>query len=179
MAAGLHIFCRLLRVTPAIAGLWVALLIGFASAIPLKNDPNGFRNIPWGASLADKPEFTLGYSGPNIKEYRLKDEPPRFADQDVEKLILSTVQGKFARVTIRYRGEQTHKHILQFLEEHYGRHERIPGQMTRGLNQQFHWRGLDTEINLGYEANLDRGYLFIESRNLIPLFQEGIVGTAE
>ena len=41
------------------------------------------------------------------------------------------------------------------------------------------WRGPDTEISLTYEANRDRGFIFIESRNLAPRFQDRISDTAE
>jgi hypothetical protein len=57
--------------------------------------------------------------------------------------------------------------------------ERLPGQMMRGLNQQYTWRGPETEISLTYEANRDRGFVFIESRNLAPRFQDRIADSAE
>ena len=37
----------------------------------------------------------------------------------------------------------------------------------------------DTEISLTYEANRDRGFIFIESRNLAPRFQDRMSDTAE
>jgi hypothetical protein len=51
--------------------------------------------------------------------------------------------------------------------------------MMRGLNQQYNWRGGETEINLTYEANLDRGFIFIESRSLSPRFHDQITDSAE
>jgi hypothetical protein len=88
--------------------------------------------------------------------------------------MLSAVDDQFARVTIRYRGEATHKHVLNYLERTYGEVDRIPGQMTRGLNQQYNWRGPESEINLTYEGNSERGYIFIESRTLAPRFNDGL-----
>jgi hypothetical protein len=164
--------------------LWllVALLVGYAapvSAITMANDPHGFRNLPWGAPLADLPDLAVANAGSRITDYQYRDGPPVYHDIPVESLHLSTVDAQFARVTIRYRGMQTHTQVLQFLEQTYGKIERIPGQMMRGLNQQYTWRGPDTEITLTYEANRDRGYLFIESRTLAPRFQDQISDTPD
>src|SRR4029078_8879516 len=117
--------------------------------------------------------------GPNIIEYRFKNTPPSFADIPVESLHLSTVDDQFARVTIRYRGEDTHKRILAYLESEFGRMERLPGQMLRGLNQQYNWRGSESEINLTYQAGTERGYLFLDSRTLAPRFNDLLADTAE
>ena len=116
---------------------------------------------------------------PNIIEYRFKNTPPSFADIPVESLHLSTVDDQFARVTIRYRGEDTHKKILAYLESEFGRMERLPGQMLRGLNQQYNWRGTESEINLTYQAGTGRGYLFLDSRTLAPRFNDLLADTAE
>jgi hypothetical protein len=51
--------------------------------------------------------------------------------------------------------------------------------MMRGLNQQYTWRGTDTEINLTYHANTERGYIFIDSRTLAPRFNDRITDSAE
>ena len=112
-------------------------------------------------------------------DYEFRDRPPVYADIPVESVHLSTVDDQFARVTIRYSGANAHAQVLQFLERSYGRIERLPGQMMRGLNQQYTWRGPDTEISLTYEANRDRGFIFIESRNLAPRFQDRMSDTAD
>ncbi|WHZ17696.1 MAG: hypothetical protein OJF52_004549 [Nitrospira sp.] len=159
-----------------------ALLAGYAapaSAITMANDPHGFRNLQWGAPLTDIPELAVANAGSRITDYEFRDRPPVYHDIPVESLHLSAVDAQFARVTIRYRGVQTHTRVLQFLEQTYGKIERIPGQMMRGLNQQYTWRGPDTEITLTYEANRDRGYLFIESRTLAPRFQDQISDTPD
>ncbi len=145
----------------------------------MANDPKGFREIPWGVKLSDVSALDVFRSGLHIVDYVFKDGPPTYADTPVESVHLSAVDDQFARVTIRYRGEHTHKQVLAFLERTYGAVERIPGQMTRGLNQQYNWRGPETEINLTYEANLDRGFVFIESRTLSPRFHDHITDSAE
>ena len=151
---------------------------GPASAITMTNDPHGYRNLPWGAPLADIPELAVTRANSHTIDYEFRDRPPVYADIPVESVHLSTVDAQFARVTIRYHGTQVHKQVLQFLERTYGAIERLPGQMMRGLNQQYTWRGPDTEISLTYEANRDRGFIFIESRNLAPRFQDRISDTA-
>jgi hypothetical protein len=147
--------------------------------VEMVNDPKGFLNFAWGSPLAGRSDLVIARAGPHINEYKLRNGEPTFADLRVDSVLLSTVDEQFARVTIRYRGEQTHKQVLSYLERTFGRVERLPGQMMRGLNQQYNWRGSDTEINLTYEANLDRGFVFIESRTLSPRFNDQLTDSAE
>jgi hypothetical protein len=150
-----------------------------AGAVSMTNDPKGFRNIVWGTALMARADLEATRQGPHIIDYRFKDSPPTFADIPVESLQLSTVDDQFARVTVRYRGEDTHKKILAYLESEFGRMERLPGQMLRGLNQQYNWRGNESEINVTYQAGTERGYLFIDSRTLAPRFNDLLADTAE
>ena len=69
--------------------------------------------------------------------------------------------------------------VIAFLEEEFGRMERLPGQMLRGLNQQYTWRGSESELNLTYQAGTERGYLFLDSRSLAPRFNDLLADTAE
>lgn len=85
---------------------------------------------------------------------------------------LLSVDEQFARVTIRYQGDPAHKNIMAYLEREFGKIERIPGQMLRGLNQQYSWRGTDTEINVTYQASTEKGFVFIDSRSLAPRFND-------
>ena len=157
----------------------MSFLVTLAGAVPMTNDPQGFRNIVWGTELTARTDLEPTRQGRNIVEYRFKNIPPSFADIPVESLRLSTVDNQFARVTIRYRGEETHKKILAYLELQFGQTERLPGQMLRGLNQQYNWRGSESEISLTYQASTERGYLFLDSRTLAPRFNDMLADTAE
>src|SRR4029079_5549903 len=143
-----------------------------AGAVSMTNDPKGFRNIGWGAPLNTRTDLEPTRHGPNIIEYRFKNAPPSFANILAEILDLSTGEAQFPRLRIRYHGEDTHKRILAYLESEFGRMERLPGQMLRGLNQQYNWRGTESEINLTYQAGTERGYLFLDSRTLAPRFND-------
>ena len=143
------------------------------------NDPKGFHNIAWGAALTVRTDLEPTRKGPNIIEYQFKNTPPSFANIPVESLRLSTVDDQFARVTIRYHGEETHKRILAYLEGEFGHTEHLPGQMLRGLNQQYNWRGTESEINLTYHASTERGFVFLDSRSLAPRFNDLLADTAE
>ena len=143
-----------------------------AHAVGMANDPKGFNNIPWGTALDGRPELTLANSSPHIKEYDLKAGPLPLGEAKVDMMRLSTFDGKFARVTIRYRGKQVHTQVLTFLQAQYGSLDRTPGQTMRGVNQQYNWRGTDTEINMTYEGQSERGFLFIESAVLAPRFSD-------
>ena len=91
----------------------------------------------------------------------------------------SSITGQFARVSVRYQGEGVHKQILAYLERRYGPLDKTPGQMVRGLNQQYNWRGIETEINLTYEGQSERGFVFFDSRTLAPRFNDGITDSSE
>lgn len=141
-------------------------------AVGMTNDPKGFNNIPWGTALDGRPELTLANSAPHIKEYDLKAGPLPMGEARVDMMRLSTFDGKFARVTIRYRGKNVHDQVLAYLQAQYGSLDRTPGQTMRGTNQQYNWRGTDTEINMTYEGRGERGFLFIESAVLAPRFSD-------
>lgn len=168
-----------MRLVSALLAGWMFFSVTLAGAVPMTNDPKGFRNIVWGTALNARNDLEPTRQGRNIVEYRFKNTPPSFADIPVESLHLSAVDDQFARVTIRYRGEDTHKKILAYLESQFGRMERLPGQMLRGLNQQYNWRGSESEINLTYQGGTERGYLFLDSRTLAPRFNDMLADTAE
>jgi hypothetical protein len=150
-----------------------------AHAVPMLNDPNGFQSLVWGVALTTRPDLEIARAGPHVNEYQLRDGPPSYAGVPVESLHFLSVDEQFARVTIHYQGEDRHKQILIYLERQFGSLERVPGQMMRGLNQQYTWRGTDTEINLTYHANTERGFIFIDSRTLAPRFNDRITDSAE
>ena len=148
-------------------------------AVPMLNDPRGFQDIAWGAPLTGRQDLETMRSGAHVAEYRRKTEPLTFAGAEMTSILYISIDDQFARVTIRYQGEQGHKRVLNFLEAQFGSLQRVPGQMTRGLNQQYNWRGSDTEINLTYQAGTERGYIFIDSRTLAPRFNDDITDSAE
>ena len=150
-----------------------------AQAVQMVNDPNGFQSLIWGSTLTTRPDLQVAKAGPHVSEYQLRDSQPLFAGIPVDSLRFLAVDEQFARVTIRYQGDDRHKQILSHLEEQFGSLERTPGQMMRGLSQQYIWRGTDTEISLTYHANTERGFLFIDSRTLAPRFNDHITDSAE
>jgi hypothetical protein len=164
--------------------LWIAfaLIASHASvvhAVPLLNDPKGFHEIAWGVPLTSRPELEVTRADSHVNEYRLKNESTAFAGIPVESVRFVTVDQLFARVTIRYRGDSSHQEILAYLQRQFGPLERIPGQMMRGLNQQYNWRGTETEINLTYNASSERGFIFIDSRSLAPRFNDQLTDSSE
>lgn len=171
------------RTVRYLALLGLAFFASHASvvrAVPLLNDPKGFHNIAWGAPLTARPEMEVTRAGPHVDEYRLKNEVTTFAGVPVESIRYLTVDQLFARVTIRYQGESSHKQIVAYLQQQFGPLERLlPGQMMRGLNQQYNWRGSETEINLTYNASTERGFIFIDSRSLAPRFNDQLADTGD
>lgn len=164
----------------ALLGLLLCMSGPFpAHAVPMVDDPNGFQNLAWGATLTTRPDLEVARAGQHVNEYQLRDSPPLFAGIPVESVRFLSVDEQFARVTIRYQGDDRHRQILTYLEQQFGSIERVPGQMMRGLNQQYNWRGTDTEINLTYHANTERGFIFIDSRTLAPRFNDHMADSAD
>jgi hypothetical protein len=155
--------------------LWVPT----AGAVPMTNDPKGFHDMAWGVPLTAREDMEAARAGPHITEYRLKSSRPSFAGTDVVSIVYVSVDDQFARVIIRYQGDQTHRRVLSYMESQFGPLERIPGQMARGLNQQYNWRGPETEINLTYQSSTERGFIFFDSRTLAPRFNDYISDSAE
>lgn len=139
----------------------------------MTNDPKGFRGIPWGASLSDFPDFILADTTDRIKTYNMKNGPAVLGDAKLESMRFIAIDGKFARVTVRYRGKENHELVLAYLQAQYGPMDRSPGTIMRGHSQQYNWRGVETEVNVTYDGAGDRGYVFIDSRVLAPRFNEG------
>ena len=143
--------------------------ITFAGS-PISNDPQGFAGIKWGASLHNMKRLSLIDLDGQIQTYQFTSNSFEFANAKVESLHLLSIDGKFARVMIRYQGEETHKLIMQYLTNQYGKVRRRPGSMLRGLTQENTWRGNETEVNLNYREHGARGFLMIQRRILAPIF---------
>ena len=148
------------------------LVVPTASAVNMVNDPKGFQGIPWGTTLADSPDVTLIESTTRIKQFDLKQRPPRLGEIPVESLRLVSIDGKFARVVVRYQGMTTHQSILKHLQSQLGPLDLTPGQIAKGMLQQFSWSGPESEVNLTYDVGRDRGFIFIESRALAMKFSD-------
>jgi hypothetical protein len=163
---------------------WISVVVWLCcaqavGAVPMTNDPKGFHDITWGAMLTARQDLEPTRTSPHITEYRLKKDAPSFAGAAMTSIIYVSVDDQFARVVIRYQGDQVHRRVLSYMESQFGPLERIPGQMARGLNQQYNWRGPETEVNLTYQASTERGFIFIDSRTLAPRFNDYITDSAE
>ena len=134
----------------------------------MDNDPLGFHGIQWGKAISDRSEFIHIESGEHIDEYALKDASPQIGGIAVRSMKFITIDDRFAQVIIHYQGQTTHQSILDYLESQYGTIDLMPGAMMRGLNQQYTWRGSETEISVMYRGLGERGFLTLESRLLAP-----------
>lgn len=176
-----------MRAFPRSGVLWLGLgcgllLLGLARdarAVEMIDDPKGFFEIPWGASLATVDSLTLINETNTVMEYEPKDRPPRLDTIPVGGMKFVSLEGQFARVSIRYRGVVVHKQVMAYLEQRFGLLDKTPGQMVRGLNQQYNWRGVETEINVTYEGQSERGFVFFDSRALAPRFNDGLTDSSE
>jgi len=152
------------------------LLPPSALAVRMVNDPKGFEGIPWEATLVESAVFVPVGVGDRVQEYERKQGQPRLGEVNVESMRFVTIDGKFARVAVRYQGQKTHESVLTYLQSRFGPLDTTPGQIAGGLFQQFNWRGDETEINLTFVVDKERGLVFIESRKLAPRFTEDLGG---
>ncbi len=137
-----------------------------AFAVEMKEDPKGFEGIPWGATLLESETFGKVEDAGRLKTYELKGGPPTFGPAKIESMKFTTVDDRFARVTVRYHGKEAHDQLLAFLQSRYGPLDRTPGQFTGGAVKIFAWQGLETEVSLRYETRTDRGIIFFENPSL-------------
>ena len=137
-----------------------------AFAVPMQNDPNGFEGIPWGATFSETDTFVKIEDTGRSQAYELKTGAPSLGTAPVDSMQFVTSEGKFARVTVRYQGTATHDKILAYLQSLYGALDRTPGQIAGGSVKFFSWTGFETDVNLRYETDTDRGIIFFESQEL-------------
>ena len=137
-----------------------------ASAVPMRNDPNGFEGIPWGATFSETDTFVKVEDTGRSQTYELKTGAPSLGTVQVDSMRFVTSEGKFARVTVRYQGKAAHDQILAYLQSLYGPLDRTPGQIASGPVKFFSWTGFETDVNLRYETGTDRGIIFFESQEL-------------
>lgn len=165
--------------TGLLTGFCLYLLFsgGLAVAVPIINDPNGFEDIPWGATFSETDHFVKVEDAGRLQSYELTGKAPALGTTRVDSMRFTTFEGKFGRVTVRYTGKDTHEGILAYLQSKYGPLDRTPGQIAVGPIKVYAWHGFDTEITLRYEARVERGIIFFESRTLREKLSEGNSGT--
>jgi len=140
------------------------------SGTPIEEDPKGFFGITWGAPLATRADLKEIDTSDTLHVYTLKQGVPHVEGIPMESVKLYGLENHYARAIFRYKGELTHKALLQYLEDRFGKIDRTHATMMRGLNQQYTWRGPETEIAITYHGFRERGFLTAESRVFAPLF---------
>lgn len=152
----------------SLAGLSFCLILQstLTFAVPMQNDPNGFEGIPWGATFSETDTFVKIEDTGQSQTYELKAGSPTLGPAKVDSMRFVTSEGKFARVTVRYQGKETHDQILAYLQSLYGPLDRTPGQIAAGPVKFFSWTGFETDVTLRYQTSTDRGIIFFESQEL-------------
>lgn len=144
------------------------------AATTITEDPQGFFGSSWGQSLDSRSDLKQIDSSETLGIYTLITGQPQIDGIALESVKLYTLEDKYARALFRYHGEATHKQLIAWLEAHFGAIERSYGSMMRGLNQQYTWRGPETEIAITYHGFRQRGLLIAESRVFSPMFLDAL-----
>jgi len=169
---------RLLNRCSNSVGLYVGLTLFMilqcnpVSAVPIEEDPNGFEGIPWGTLLSGMNRFIKVDDNGHMQTFQPIEQPPMFGGTPVDAIRFTTFQHRFGRVTVRYRGKTAHEVILNHLQSTYGPLDQTPGQIAVGPVKVYAWHGLHTEVTLRFEADIERGIIFIESRTLPERWSE-------
>lgn len=135
-----------------------------AIAVPIVDDPHGFEGIPWGTTFSQAGPFLKIEDDGRQQTYERKGASLALGSTTVDSMRFTAFQGKFGRVTVRYSGKDTRNRLLDYLQNQYGKLDRTPGQIAVGPVIVYAWHGLDTEVTLRFEANVERGIIFFESR---------------
>ena len=157
-------FTRIVSVIGFISTVYLS--DGAALAVQMKEDPQGFEGIPWGATLSESETFGKVEDSGRIKTYELRGGAPSFGPAKVDSMRFTTIDDRFARVTVRYYGKETHDQLLNYLQSRYGPLDRTPGQFAGGAVKLFAWQGEETAVSLRYETRTDRGIIFFENPSL-------------
>lgn len=159
----------------ALTALIATLLlpVALALAVPMQNDPNGFEGIPWGASFSESDTFVKVEDTGRVQTYELKTADRTLGPATVDSMKFNTVDGKFARVMVRYSGKEAHDRILSYLQERFGPLDQTPGQVAGGAVKFFNWQGNESEIILRYDLRTSQGVIFFESEAFRAKFNEG------
>ena len=161
---------------PAALTAFVATLllpVALALAVPMQNDPNGFEGIPWGASFSESDRFVKVEDTGRVQTYELNTTGRTLGPATVDSMKFSTVDGKFARVMVRYSGKEAHDRILSYLQQQFGPLDQTPGQVAGGAVKFFNWQGDESEIILRYDLRTSQGVIFFESEAFRAKFNEG------
>lgn len=144
-----------------------------ALAVPMENDPNGFEGIPWGAAFTESDQFVKVEDAGRVQTFELTSTPRTLGPATVESMKFNTIDGKFARVMVRYTGKETHDRLLQYLQQQFGPIDQTPGQMAGGAVKFFNWQGPDSAIILRYDLRTSQGVIFFESEAFRVKLNEG------
>ncbi|MGC4096798.1 MAG: hypothetical protein QM706_06750 [Nitrospira sp.] len=162
------------------ATILILCLFGSAlpvSGVPIVNDPDGFGDLSWGTILSETEHFVKIEDSGRVQTYEQIGRSPLLGHVAVDSIRFTTFEKKFGRVTIRYSGQDTHEDILLYLQSTYGPLDRTPGQITVGPIKVYAWHGVSTDVTLRFDATLDRGIIFFESRTLPEKLADGTSGT--
>lgn len=144
-----------------------------ALAVPMENDPNGFEGIPWGATFTESDQFVKVEDAGRVQTFELTSTPRTLGPATVESMKFNTIDGKFARVMVRYTGKETHDRLLQYLQQQFGPIDQTPGQIAGGAVRFFNWQGPDSAIILRYDLRTSQGVIFFESEAFRVKLNEG------
>ena len=90
------------------------------------------------------------------RTYHLPDEPLILGDIQVEKILYVFYEGKFKRVTIKYRDEENYDALLRQMTAKFG-----IGRNESRFSHDVSWVGIHTHMLLRYDDDMNFGVLAV------------------
>lgn len=149
----------------------------------LRPEPDGFRDIKWGAEISTLGDMEKVEQDPSLNSdlawYVRKGDALAIGNAKLEKIFYSFWMGTFESVWIDFRGDENFEILKKDLFERFGKaleSEKLMKKMDRetsrepstvGHGEEFYaWWGKKAEMSLSYSKDRHKGTLSISSKTI-------------
>jgi hypothetical protein len=129
-----------------------------------RNEPNGFGGIRWEANISQLEDMDYhgrGPSGSEITYYRRKGDLGQIGPAKPQSVVYIFWKGRLAGVLLTVEGSSNWDALRQACFGRFGTGDRPHSQI-----EEYVWDGNTTEISLRYSGILDKGKLYLSSKEI-------------
>ena len=154
--------------------LCIAILIVLIATAAMAESAGGFRDIPWGSSLAElsakgleKIPVPKGVTSPT-ESFRRKSDELKIGEAAVEGISYNFLNGRLYSVTIDFSGYDNMLRVMAYCEKHFGKNT---GSMVKEMERFVSFGSPATGALLYYQFArhaffVRYGRLFVYSRDM-------------
>jgi len=144
----------------------ICLLLSPTICLGFENEPEQFRGLKWGESLAGHEDFFLSYvdeigkkvdyteSKPHSKIYKRKNDKRLIGKAKINDIFYISYNDKLYYVRINYNTVKSYKLLYQTLSDLHGKPDFTDDQ---GYTRWKEWRGRDINITLSFAQWMFQG----------------------